>query len=113
VQEVESGEWQDLLRAKTNSFVFNKMRPSASINKNVFPPNFDWIAINPHSGVLLYLPRRDIILPAVPGARYKITLHDSLAKWSSSVQAGIVDGKELTAKIGQRNSLPFHLKFAD
>src|SRR5437899_1877178 len=53
---------------------------STSVDKDVFSPHLDRVAIDSHGRVLLHLPGRDVVFPAMPGASHDGSVQDSLAE---------------------------------
>src|SRR2546429_6775978 len=60
---------------------------STSVDKDVFSPHLDRVAIDSHGRVLLHLPGRDVVFPAMPGASHDGSVQDSLAERPAPVQA--------------------------
>src|SRR5712691_9787298 len=85
----------------------------AHVDEDVFSADLQGIAIHAHGGVLADLAGGYVVLPAVPGTRHYRAIHYPLAQRPAPVQAGIVDGVELSGNIGQGNGLAFHLKLPD
>src|SRR5438132_9200675 len=50
---------------------------STSVDKDVFSPHLDRVAIDSHGRVLLHLPGRDVVFPAMPGASHDGSVQDS------------------------------------
>src|ERR1700674_6206 len=85
----------------------------AGIHENIFSTNFNGVAIHPHSWVLANLARGHVVLPAMPRASHYVSVHNTLAQWPATMEAGIVDGIELAADICQGNRFALHLKLAN
>src|ERR1700674_1795366 len=85
----------------------------AGINENIFSTSFNGVAIHPHSWVLANLARGHVVLPAMPRASDYVSVHNTLAQWPATMEAGIVDGIELAADICQGNRFALHLKLSN
>src|SRR5882757_1202017 len=90
--------------------VFNTLRILTGIHEYVFAANLNLVAIHSHGWVLADLARSYVILPAVPRASDDVAVHYALPQWASSVQAGVVDGIELAADIGQGNRFALNME---
>src|SRR5256884_9677980 len=53
-----------------------------------------------------------VVLPAMPRASHYVSVHNALAQWPATMEAGIVDGIELAADICQGNRFALHLKLS-
>ena len=85
----------------------------AHIYEDVVAANFDGIARNPHRRIGCKPSVRNIVFPAVPGTYDDLPLKFAFAERTASVQAYIIDCKQFTRNIGERDILAIQLKFAD
>ena len=76
----------------------------------IFTPHFNRIGFDGHSLVRDQFSGRNVVLPTVPWAGYRNSLKKPLAERPASVEAGIVDGIELIADIGDRDCEAIHLE---
>src|SRR5713101_7796753 len=83
------------------------------IDENVFSTNLQGVAVHPYGWILANLAGGHVILPAMPRASHFVSVHNTLAERPAAMHAGIVDGVELSAHIGQGNRLALHLKLSD
>jgi hypothetical protein len=81
------------------------MEALTGVNENIFTPDFYAVAIHAHGRVLADFACRYIVLPPMPRAGHHVAVHYSLPQRAASVQAGIVNGVELTPNVRQGDRL--------
>src|SRR5882672_2804435 len=89
------------------------MEALTGVNENIFTADLYAVAIHPHGWVLADFASSYVVLPPMPRAGHHVAVHHSLPQRPAPVQAGIVNGVELTANVRQGDRFALDLELAN